>query len=498
MGCRGLWNLLISTTNPSQDNGIAPVITLGESPLSRSPSFGFRLGLHRGFVANILIITFWDELDGNLMPKPVCLELATAYQATSLCIDDLRQRPRYSPTDNLISASESECTGVAPEQLHIDFGPPTPLNELQARFFIDFIFPWRYYIDDPMTWHYQSPVFNCMCIAILRLAAWDLEISSDPDVELPISFASIPSWTYPKENIYWFHGYLIILHPNISSPPMLRSALLKAQNHTSTPISQGRIIHSIIISPHHIAFSELSHTTLKSTRPLALLSNQSATHCSPGFRILSQILTSTCWLKSPTHLESWPYHLPPEILHLIIQNLPPRDTISLSQASLTASKCYYTSPSISQFRALTIQNYSLLIPCCGNRTDLNITCSICHSWHHSHSHSHPTCTPHQTQAHQLSSSSSDNQSIRPPCNSSPDLTPGGIQRTSRRIWRQGSQVRIHDCAKVLQPRLYQPAHLRPSLRVRGDLSGVPPELIDYTVRFDGVFSGLAYGLDDEA
>ena len=46
-------------------------------------------------------------------------------------------------------------------------------------------------------------------------------------------------------------------------------------------------------------------------------------------------------------------------------------------------------------------------------------------------------------------------------------------------------------------RLSQPAHLRPELRLIGDLiHQVPKGLIDFAIRFNGGFSGLAYGLDD--
>jgi hypothetical protein len=57
------------------------------------------------------------------------------------------------------------------ETLEMGFGTPTPINELQGRLFTDLVFVWRFCVDDPSTWRYDSPVFRVLCIAFLRLAA---------------------------------------------------------------------------------------------------------------------------------------------------------------------------------------------------------------------------------------------------------------------------------------------------------------------------------------
>lgn len=102
---------------------------------------------------------------------------------------------------------------------------PTAMIELQQQFFLDFIFLWRSWIGDPITWHYGSRVFNAFNRAILRLASWDFVVSYDCDVALPINHSSIPSWQFPEEERYWFHGFLIILQPDLTSPQLLRTAI---------------------------------------------------------------------------------------------------------------------------------------------------------------------------------------------------------------------------------------------------------------------------------
>ena len=117
------------------------------------------------------------------------------------------------------------------EPFEIDFGIPTPMNELQERFFTDFVLMWRFYVDDPSTWGYHSPVFKVLCIAFLRLAAWDFEVSFDSNVELPLSFASIPLWRYPDVNVYWFHGYLVVLQDDVDAQAMINGAVSKAESY---------------------------------------------------------------------------------------------------------------------------------------------------------------------------------------------------------------------------------------------------------------------------
>lgn len=92
--------------------------------------------------------------------------------------------------------------------LDINVQGPPPLNELQQRLFTDFVFQWRFYIDDHSIWEYPSPLFNTLAIAILRLASWDFEVLRDGnEVGLPVNSQSVPCWKRPKTETFWFHGF---------------------------------------------------------------------------------------------------------------------------------------------------------------------------------------------------------------------------------------------------------------------------------------------------
>lgn len=89
--------------------------------------------------------------------------------------------------------------------------------ELQEKLFTDFVYIWRFWFDDPLTWYFGSSAVKSFCRAFLCLAAWDFEISRHPDVRLPVNHTLVPSRPFPQDDIYWFHGFLIILCEDISS-----------------------------------------------------------------------------------------------------------------------------------------------------------------------------------------------------------------------------------------------------------------------------------------
>ncbi|KAJ5338984.1 hypothetical protein N7452_005712 [Penicillium brevicompactum] len=157
--------------------------------------------------AGTLTISLWGEIDGLLAPSAVQMDLTKIHEISSINYH-LMRKPQcmlgeYIPESNKAQAKQFET-------FEIDFGIPTPMNELQGQFFTDLVFIWRFHIDDPLTWRYNFPIFRVSCVAFLRLAAWDFEVSFDCNVELPISFASIPLWSYPDADVYGFHGYLVV------------------------------------------------------------------------------------------------------------------------------------------------------------------------------------------------------------------------------------------------------------------------------------------------
>lgn len=373
--------------------------------------------------------------------------------------------------------------------LKMTFGIPSPMNELQAQFFIDFVFLWRFYIDDPLTWKITSPIFKVIMIAFLRLAAYDFVISDTEDVasELPISFSSIPSWTYPESDTFWFHGYLITLQEDTTSNMTITKAMAKAKIHTEG--SRLEPTRLILLSPQSVAFAEYCHELFLVSKPLTFLSHLSATQCSPGFRALARIFTSGCWREFPLHGEKSllsEAEVPPEIFHMIVQEMDPHNMISFAQASFAAQICYYNS--LGQFKHTTVERLELSIPCCGQRIGLEesgVRCSQCYSWQHME------C---------VGLEKINDEYLCKICLESTipgTLEPGGINGFSRQKSRNGCQLRFKGSPRLLQLRVTKPARLREELRLIGNLCKVPLAQIDYSILFNGTFSGLAYGMEGE-
>lgn len=330
--------------------------------------------------ARTFTISFWKGLDGLLAPSLVTMNLIRLYNRSSLPKNCLR----WSRHVNRKYIKANDAPADSFKTLEIDIGIPTPMNELQEQFFTDFVFFWRSYFDDPLAWKYDSPVFRTLSIGFLRLAAWDFEVSLCGSLDIRISYDSVPRWSYPDADVYWFHGYLIVLQNDIESEAMINGAVAKAESYINTNLRFRRhSVYLIVLSLRRIAFVEISQDTILVSRIFTLLSNHSATQCSPGFRALARVMTSNYWKKHPVYKESSQINVPPEIVHMILHELNPRDTVAFSQASFAAKQCYYASES--QFKNIGIQNYKSSIPCCGQRSGLEthgICCSKCYAWQH--------------------------------------------------------------------------------------------------------------------
>jgi hypothetical protein len=435
--------------------------------------------------AGTFTISLWNELDGLLAPSAVRMNLAKIHEISSINYHMMR-KPQYMLSEYICESNKAQAKQF--ETFEIDFGIPTPMNELQGRFFTDLVFIWRFYVDDPSTWRYNSPIFRVLCVAFLRLAAWDFEVSFDCNVELPISFASIPLWSYPDADVYWFHGYLVVLQDDLESIAMINGAVSKAKSYIGDSRLRHDDVRLMVISTRRLVFVELSREVVLASRSLVLLSNYSATQCSSGFRALARVLTSNCWKKPRAHRENWPVNMPPEIVQMILHKLEPRDAVAFSQASFAAEQCYYASES--QFKNIDVRSFKSSIPCCGKRTGLEthgICCSECYTWQH-------------LECVGLENYSSDYRYVCTGCQERACmvLDPGGINRFSRRKIRERCQVRAEGLVKSLQLRLSKPSHLRPELQFLGNLVSVAPSLIQYTILFNHSFSGLAYGLEDSS
>ena len=440
--------------------------------------------------AGVLIISLWGEPGGILVPTAIRIDLARFHEEDlSLSISHPLPRPEYLVGDSISVVNGFQYESLDSEMLTFDFGTPTLMNELQKLLFTDFVFLWRFYIDDPLTWRYSFPVFKLLCIALLRLAAWDLEVSPNSDVghvELPISFSAVPSWRYPKADIYWFRGYLIVLHEDIGSEAMIIGAIMKAKSYIDNLEYECNDVRLIIISPFQVAFVELLHGTIMTSKSLALLTNASANQCSPRFRALVRVLTSDRWIKYHACKERWEYNIPPEMLQRLLYALEPRDAVAFSQASSVAEECYYAS--IAQIKDIVVQTFKSSLPCCGKRGGLEeqgVCCSKCHSWQHL------GCIGLGNQPlgrNYVCFDGYQNRTCTAP-------NPGRINRTSCRRRREGRRVKVGCSEQLLQLRLLKPAHLPPELRLMRNLRPIPPCLIGHIILFNGAFSGLAYGLE---
>ncbi|KAJ5739566.1 hypothetical protein N7533_012350 [Penicillium manginii] len=295
--------------------------------------------------AGTLTISSMSEWRGLLAPSPsLPLDLAEIYETYSIDGWTVR-KPRYMFGEDIRESNEAQAKQF--ETFEMDLGIPSPMNELQGRFFTDLVFVWRFWIDDPSTWRYNSPVFRVLCAAFLRLAAWDFEVSFDSrcsEVELPIDATSIPLWSYPDTDIYWFHGYLVVLQENLQSDAMINKAISKAKSYIGTLDTRPRHgkTRLICISLRQVVFVELSQEAALASKSLVLLSSSSATQCSPGFRALARVLTSNCW-KPHAYREKWPVNMPPEIIEMIFSKMEPGDAVAFSQAFSVAEQCYYAS-----------------------------------------------------------------------------------------------------------------------------------------------------------
>ncbi|KAK2734592.1 hypothetical protein FQN57_001639 [Myotisia sp. PD_48] len=480
MGTRGLWNLYFagkwyrfhdvrscirSIREPGTVRQIRSILTSLDnlkgwepvhfpSPLQSNLDYVYTIDVDTG----TLTITHWEELDGRLQPSFRQVQLSCLDEAHTPILDSLARVTHEisEPEDEEAAAISS----VTLKELEIDPGPPTALNELQFLIYLDFCFVWRPFMDDSSTWRYPSVGFNTIAIGLLRIAAWDLEVSSDTK----IYYAANGKYQYKSFDLSgYFQGSIL---PKISHKDAARL---------------------IILSFRHVAFVEILSGFVFCTRVLPLIVDTSTLQCSPGFRLLSYVLSSYCWKPSITHREQLGVNLPAEILDLILGFCTPKAALALSQASFMFQEWYYsTIPQIS----LSLQSFKRSVLCCGKKR------GICKNWVYC-----PCCyvCKHVKCVGLKSGPPADAQVVCSHCKEGKNctkLSPGGIYGVSRRYLENECNVSVIGSHKVLRLRRGMPTHLRPEMRLFGDITHIPPRLINFTIRFNGAFTGLAYGLDD--
>ncbi|KAE8351230.1 hypothetical protein BDV28DRAFT_162499 [Aspergillus coremiiformis] len=460
------------------------------TPLHMNLDYVYNIDQDTGF----LTITQWDEvvepLDRSLLIRRVKLTdvLDTPLSALNFVFQFENVEQGLDPTSDSLSDDQDEAWIFEP--LEIGLEPPTPLNELQFLIFTHLVFTWRFYFDDILAWKYPSRLFNTLAFGLLRIAAWDFEVllKNDTDEARGI-FSSIPRWKAPAEDIFWFHGYLVVFCSPIETETTICRTVLRAKDYLSESNQLGAVIHTILISIQHVVLVEISNHRVSCSPPVPLVTNTSAIECSPGFRILAYMLSSYSWKGSLASREHWRVTLPPEIFDMMLKCLSPRDIVSFAQASFAVERWYYSS--IPQLGGLTVQSFDLSVPCCGKRDSQlldGIHCSICYAWYH------VNCIgPDLNLDVQVNKFLCFACQLKKTCTS---LQFGGIHQVYR--LKQGIQqcmVATRRNVKVLRLRVNQPTcRLRPDLFLNS-FRPVDPELINYTIYFGGVFSGLCYGLD---
>ncbi|KAB8277379.1 hypothetical protein BDV30DRAFT_234712 [Aspergillus minisclerotigenes] len=428
----------------------------------------------------ILTITQWSGPDG--VPSRL------VRQAKLAEIQDPSLTTVEAVLQNVEDFFEQHSTQYDQKQsfaaLNIDIGTPTSLNELQFRLFTNFVFLWKFYFDDVASWS-RGPLLNTLAIGILRIAAWDFEMLLDTDTHVvPIGPYSVPRWSPPSGDIFWFHGLLVTLY---SPTDLVETVIQKAREFLDRNQCLGKPVHVILISLIHVTLVEISGTCVQRSLAIPLIVNSSAIHPSPGFRVLASVLSSNSWKIPRAHTETWQVNLPFEVFDRILEGLPPKDIISFAQASFAGEKWYYTS--LPQLNGLYLRSFDFSIPCCGRqfRADTDgVHCSLCYAW------SHKKCVDRASER-------LDNEYICSKCRQNKTCTTldtGGIYGEYRgNKSRMGCKVAINGSLKTLNLWAVKPENIWRELFLIRDLP-IPPRPISYTVCFNGVFSGLAYDLDE--
>ena len=266
------------------------------------------------------------------------------------------------------------------------------------------------------------------------------------------------------------------------------SVAAKAESFVSCSNCHARTVHGIAFSIRRIALFEICNGDILHSPPIPLVTNTSALCCSPEFRILAYIFTSSCWkgfLTKPR--EYWGVTIPAELFDMILKASTPRDLVSMAQASFLVERWYYSS--IPQIYGLKIQNFALSIPCCGKQNTSDSTgvyCSVCYIW------SHVECTdlsnvPSDTDKY-ICSTCRENK----PCTA---LKTGDIHQAYRaKRERKACSVVHGDKTMDFRLQVSKPSSHRPLIR---NYNRPLPRNVDYMIYFNGIFSGLAYGFDEK-
>ncbi|KAJ5627045.1 hypothetical protein N7528_004472 [Penicillium herquei] len=444
-----------------------------EIPFPYPLAVGYPLAITVNHDTGIINVRVWNAKGAQwaapYTPRSFEADLATVCNGTAFALETWHQEiGQYClPATCTDGPSDSEFTVLS--DLPFKMQLPSTMFELQQQFFMDFLFVWRNWIGDPFTWPRVTPVFHTFATAFLRLAAWDFEICKGSGTAM-VRTSSYPQWSCPKSDMWWFHGFLVVLQGDINSDKLVRRAMQRAKTFLDTPKLQ-KTVRCILLSPRDVIIVELSQHTAARTKCYPLLHNLAVSESSPGFRLLAQVLCANRCTKEYVSREIWLHQIPPEIITLIFDHSTPRDALALAQASFVIEESYYASlPQLSKSQIMGLKTMPLSISCCGNPAGLEdgVLCSECLRWHH------------RRCAGTDSLPSADSEWICLPCQkglSSPEMKPGEIHKSTA-LGRKAFCIRTSNGDQMAQLRDLESSNSRHES--------------NFELRFNGMFSGLAY------
>ncbi|KAL3471267.1 hypothetical protein BJX99DRAFT_250594 [Aspergillus californicus] len=478
MVTRGLWNLHVngkwwrwfyppradstSPDAPSTRGKIRQILARSDTLNWKAAPFPAPLHFQLDYVYTIdedaghLTVTEWRNVDEALLPRTRRATLASILETSLNAIDTLLDEVQVHEQDDYRPSSCENTVQHLLKSFNVASTIPAMMNELQFQLFTDFVFLWRKTYTE----------------------------------EIPIGFCSVPRWKALNRDPFWFHGYLVVY---CNTNEIGASVATKANAFLSRFPSQASntgTAHWIAISIRHVALFSICNGNVLHSPPIPLVVNTSALRCSPGFRILTYIFSSPYrWTGASNSREYWRVSLPPELFDMILQEVAPSDLVSFAQASFLVDKWYYSS--IPQIYDLKLQSSALSIPCCGKRHapgTSGLYCSVCYSWSHVECTDLSSTVPSETDDY-ICSICHENR----PCFL---LERGGINQTYRaKRGREACEVVHNGKPEKFQLRLNRPPSHRPELWLIRRNGPPPPPSVEYTIYFNGTFSGLAYGFD---
>ncbi|EED13563.1 hypothetical protein TSTA_098200 [Talaromyces stipitatus ATCC 10500] len=199
---------------------ITQMILKGRNPLHSNLDYVYIVDRDAG----ALIIPLWKVENKSLRPAAIRIDLSKFYETSGLIIMTSLEQSSYVSDDQTSRKSMTPSESLVYGTLTLNFGPPTPMNELQEQFFTDFVFIcWRhphFQIFDTVGQQFSTlmlPDFRALTRILTRL----LEEALDSYRTVATVFAARFSSEIPKRNkLYRFysifsgflHSSAVLLH----------------------------------------------------------------------------------------------------------------------------------------------------------------------------------------------------------------------------------------------------------------------------------------------